>query len=209
MEPFYLKEYEIVLRSNILAAPGSHREALMLPDWLSLLLAGLAAVAVGLALQSVLLWRWQRRLDRGDYAAAIGRAVRAALPDATAQLEARLQAATPALVDAAAQRVVEHLPTVAQAMTEALAQSLAHSINGYLGGKASGEVRLQRSQEGQLAAAVAGDADPIVGALLDLSPRVRRLVERNPDLVDALRARIRPAATANNNDNKEWTKAWP
>lgn len=103
------------------------------------------------------------------------------------------------------------LATLALGVSDMIASSLMAKIKASLMQNKSAEVRGENAIEGELAIDLATQTNPIVGALLQQFPALRKMAKKNPALVDAVVQRFiagkfggnTPAPSNNNHSNAQ------
>jgi len=75
------------------------------------------------------------------------------------------------------------LALTASNMADMLARALIAQVKGYLLGLQSGQARGENAEAFNTAVDVAGQANPLIGAVVNI-PGVRKLLKKNPGLLD-------------------------
>lgn len=75
--------------------------------------------------------------------------------------------------------LVENIP----ALMNQLGDTLFQKVRGMVGGQASGEVRLSQGLQGALTEDLIKGQNPLLGALMDRMPSVKKFVTKNPSAI--------------------------
>ena len=92
------------------------------------------------------------------------------------------------------ENLIEHASRV-------VGKSCAMEIKTTLLGKASGEARLEKAIESDLAQDAIQGSNPLVGSLLELSPSLKKRVLKNPGVIEFLLSHLGSAKSLNRPDN--------
>lgn len=88
--------------------------------------------------------------------------------------------------------------TVAQNVSDMAARSIVAQVKGFLMGLQSGQSRGQTAVTGDIVEGAAGQQLPMIGAVLDSFPALKRTLRRNPALLDLALSKLAGVKSGSN-----------